>query len=85
MYDKSFIGRVSVEDTLQLLFVRYGRDQLNSEITAIFGDEEKLPDGSEKYISFGEYVDKINKRALADHQERVKNKDKVSNPNNVDD
>ena len=76
MYDKNFLGKVSVEDTLQLLFVRYGRAELNSEITAIFGDEEKLPDGSEKYISFGEYVDKINKRALADQQERIKNRGK---------
>ena len=71
MYDKRFLGKVSVEDTLQLLFVRYGRQELNSEITAIFGDEEKLPDGSEKYISFGEYVDKINKRALVDQQARL--------------
>tara|TARA_B110000305_G_C18829537_1_gene355114 strand:+ start:209 stop:409 length:201 start_codon:yes stop_codon:yes gene_type:complete len=66
MYDKTFKGRVTVEETLQILFVRYGRDNLDSEITAIFGEDEKNEDGSEKEITFGEYVDKINKRALVE-------------------
>jgi hypothetical protein len=48
MYDKKFKGRVTVEETLQILFVRYGRDKLDGEITAIFGNEEKNEDGSEK-------------------------------------
>ena len=64
MYDKTFKGRVTVEETLQILFVRYGRDRLDDEIKAIFGDEEKNPDGSDKEIRFGEYVEKINLRAL---------------------
>ena len=64
MYDKDFKGRVSVEETLQILFVRYGRESLDDEITAIFGDDEKNDDGSEKEITYGEYVNKINERAL---------------------
>ena len=32
MYDKEFKGKVTVEDTLQLLFVRVGRDRLDEEI-----------------------------------------------------
>ena len=64
MYDKTFKGRVTVEETLQILFVRYGRESLDEEITAIFGEDEKNADGSEKEITFGEYVDKINQRAL---------------------
>ena len=44
--------------------MRNGRENLDKEITAIFGDEEKNPDGTEKQISFGEYVDKLNCRAL---------------------
>ena len=66
MYDKTFKGRVTVEETLQILFVRYGRENLDSEITAIFGEDDKNKDegGAEKEITFGEYVDKINKRAL---------------------
>ena len=48
MYDKTFKGTVTVEETLQILYVRYGRDRLDDEIKAIFGDEEKNEDGSEK-------------------------------------
>ena len=74
MYDKTFKGRVTVEETLQILFVRYGRDRLDDEIKAIFGDEEKNPDGSDKEIRFGEYVEKINLRALQLQQEYMKRK-----------
>ena len=70
-FDKKFKGRITVEDTLQILFVRYGRESLDTEITAIFGEEEKNEDGSEKEIGFFEYVDKINKRALKEHKEKV--------------
>lgn len=37
MYDKTFKGRVTVEETLQILYVRYGREKLDDEIKAIFG------------------------------------------------
>ena len=37
MYDKKFKGRVTVEETLQILYVRYGRDKVDEEIRAIFG------------------------------------------------
>ena len=67
MYDKTFKGRVTVEETLQILYVRYGRERLDEEIKAIFGyviivlnlyrKNEKNTDGSEKEITYGEYVD----------------------------
>ena len=59
MYDKTFKGRVTVEETLQILFVRHGRDRLDEEIKAIFGDEEKNKDGTDKEITYGEYLAKI--------------------------
>lgn len=59
MYDKTFKGRVTVEETLQILFVRYGREKLDDEIKAIFGEEEKNKDGSDKEITYGEYLSKI--------------------------
>lgn len=68
MYDKTFKGRVTVEETLQILYVRYGRISLDDEIRAIFGEDEKNPDGSEKEITYGEYVDKINRRALEEQK-----------------
>ena len=74
MYDKSFKGRVTVEETLEILYVRYGRERLDDEIKAIFGDEEKTTDGQEKEITYSEYVAKVNRRALDDHSIKVKAK-----------
>lgn len=70
MYDKEFKGRVTVEDTLQLLFVRYGRGQLDSEIRAIFGDNEKTDEGNEKSIEYHDYIEKINHRAMEERKKR---------------
>jgi hypothetical protein len=70
MYDKEFKGRVTVEDTLQLLYVRYGRDRLDDEIKAIFGDNEKTDDGTEKFIEYHEYIEKINHRAMEERKKR---------------
>ena len=74
MYDKTFKGKVTVEETLQILYVRYKRDRLDEQITFIFGEDEKNDDGSEKEITFGEYVEKMNKRALMEQQEKMKKK-----------
>ena len=60
MYDKNFRGRITVEDTLQILYVRYGRDRLNDEIQAIFGEIEKSEEGNEKSIGYREYIEKVN-------------------------
>jgi len=54
MYDSiEFKGRVTVEETLQILFVRHGRERLDEEIRAIFGEDEKRQeDGVEKSITY---------------------------------
>ena len=72
MYDKTFKGKVTVEETLQILYVRYKRDRLDEQITFIFGEDEKNDDGSEKEITFGEYRSKMNKRALEEQKEKMK-------------
>ena len=65
MYDKEFKGRVTIEETLQILFVRHGRKNLDEEIKAIFGEEERNKDTSEEpSITYAEYVSKITRRAL---------------------
>ena len=38
------------------------------KITMNISEEEKNPDGSEKEITYGEYVDKINRRALEEQK-----------------
>lgn len=35
---------------------------------AVCSEDEKNPDGSEKEITYGEYVDKINRRALEEQK-----------------
>lgn len=56
MYDKHFLGKVTAEDTLQIIYVRYGRERLDEEIRAIFGEDEKNEDGQEKEITYSEYI-----------------------------
>ena len=65
MYDKDFRGRVTIEETLQILFVRHGRKNLDEEIKAIFGEEQRDKDTSEEQsITYSQYVEKITRRAL---------------------
>jgi len=63
MYDKEeFAGRISVEQTLQILFVRHGRGELDAEIQEIFGDQQKGPDGQELKITFTQFLARANAR-----------------------
>ena len=76
MYDVKFRGKVTVEETLQILFVRYGRERLDNEIEAIFGVNENLQDEEEKEITYKEYVEKVNERALNEQKELMEAKRK---------
>lgn len=71
MYDKTFKGSITVEDTLQLLFVRNGKTHLETEIRVLFGEEETTSDGQEKSITFQEYLQRVNAR---DIERRKKNR-----------
>merc|ERR1719220_956732 len=62
MYAKDFHGRISVEQTLQILFVWHGRGELDAEIAEIFGDQQKGPDGQELKITFSQFVARANTR-----------------------
>lgn len=88
MFDKDHKGTVTVEDSLQILFVRHGRQNLDTEITAIFGEGTSNADGTEKAITFGEYVDKVNQRALENFNKimaKRKRKDVLAKINDDDD
>ena len=54
--------RITTEDTLELLYVRYGRSKLDQEIEEIFGKDNMGADGQEKEISLSEYLQKIKKK-----------------------
>ncbi len=64
MYCKTDKYTVTVEDSLELIYVRTGKANFESEIDAIFGKEEKIIDGKEKEMTFKEYLEKINKRVI---------------------
>ena len=80
MYDTDFRGRVTIEETLQILFVRHGRKNLDEEIKAIFGEEQRDKDNSEEQsITYSEYVNKITRRALAKHSSVFGKRAKLGN------
>merc|ERR1719378_462574 len=62
MYDKEFTGKISVEQTLQILFVRHGRGELDAEIAQIFEDQQKGSDGQEAKIAFSQFLARANAR-----------------------
>ncbi|CAE8662277.1 unnamed protein product, partial [Polarella glacialis] len=62
MYDKDFHGRISVEQTLQIIYVRHGRSNLDEEIKEIFGDQQKGSDGQELKITFSQFLARANAR-----------------------
>ena len=58
MFDKDFEGTITVEETLQLIYVRHGKDKMGDEITNLFGEQDKIDTDNytEKHITFKEYV-----------------------------
>jgi len=62
MYDKDFHMKISVEQTLQIIYVRHGRSNLDEEITEIFGAQQKGSDGQELKITFSQFLAKANAR-----------------------
>ena len=55
MYDKDCSGNVSVDETMHMLYSRYGKANLESQMKALFGDDLKTADGDGE-LSFNEYV-----------------------------
>lgn len=47
-----------------------GRERLDDEIKAIFGESDKTDDGEEKSIVYAEYIEKINHRAMEDRKKK---------------
>ncbi len=68
MYDIAGRGRITVEDTLELIYVRHP-DQLEEHIRDIFEEREKTEDGQEREVLFDEYLKQMRKRDLKKRQE----------------
>ena len=63
MYDIAGRGKITVEDTLELIYVRY-QDQLEEHIRSIFGEKEKTEDGQEREVLYDEYLAQMRKKDL---------------------
>ena len=54
MYDKDNSGKVTVDETMHMLYARYGKARLESQMKALFGEDLKTEDGDGE-LSFNEY------------------------------
>jgi Ca2+-binding EF-hand superfamily protein len=77
MFDKGNTKTITVEDTLELIYVRYGMEVLESEIKALFGNDEKQPDGTEKRITFSEYLEQVNKKNNSERKKKSSKRRRV--------
>lgn len=61
MYDKDNSGTVSIDETMTMLYQRYGKERLETEMKKLFGDDLKSEDGDGE-LSFGEYLRAVSVR-----------------------
>ena len=61
MYDKDSSGQVSIDETMTMLFQRYGKERLESQMKLLFGDDLKTSDGDGE-LSFAEYLKAVSVR-----------------------
>ena len=59
MYDKDSSGTVTLDETMAMLYARYGRDQLETQMKELFGEDLKTADG-DGVLSFNEFLDAVN-------------------------
>jgi len=60
MYDKDGGGEVSVDETMHMLYARYGRERLQEEMKALFGDE--LNATGDATLTFTDYLKAVEAR-----------------------
>ena len=60
MFDLACRGKITVEDTLELIYVRHP-EELEAHLFNIFGDKEKTEDGQEPEILYEEYLKQMRK------------------------
>ena len=61
MYDKDNSGQVTIDETMHMLFARYGKKNLESQMKILFGDNLQTSDGDGE-LSFNEYLKAVSVR-----------------------
>lgn len=62
LYDKDGSGKVTVDETLTMLYKRHGKDKLEGQMKLLFGEDLKTEDGDGE-LSFTEYLNAVGVRA----------------------
>ena len=63
MYDRDNSGNVSVDETMHMLYARYGKERLEQEMKALFGDNlGGNGEGGDGSLSFNDYLKAVNVR-----------------------
>jgi len=79
MYDLTCKGNITVEDTLELIYVR-DPTKLEDHIKEIFGEREKTEDGQEREILFEEYLKEMRKTDLERRKRLEEERKTVTKP-----
>jgi hypothetical protein len=72
IYDQDCSGTVSVDETMEMLYTRYGKTNLEQKMTELFGADMKSADGDGE-LSFWEYLDAVKREdeETQSHQGKV--------------
>jgi len=62
-YDKTFSGSVTVDDTMSMLYARFGRDQLETQMRKLFGSSASSADGGGS-LTITDYLKAVSKREI---------------------
>ena len=71
MFDKDLSGKVTVDETMGMLYARYGKARLESEMKRLFGRDLKTKDGDGE-LSFAEYLEAVNVRITLNKKSKKK-------------
>jgi len=64
MYDQRNSGKISVDDTMSMLYARYGRKEMEVKLRILFGKEMKETGSEGGEITFLQYLEAVQKTQL---------------------
>lgn len=63
MYDKDYSGKVSIDETMTMLYQRYGKEKLESQMKLLFGNNSSKGEAEgNNELSFAEYLKAVSVR-----------------------
>jgi len=62
-YDEDFKGHITEDDTMSTLFARHGRENLESQMVKLFGDQLKS-NGGEGILTLDQYLKAVSVRQV---------------------